>query len=406
MQNFIVFIIVLFILAAVLRIDFFFTLVYLFAGVYLLSRFWVRRTLFNLDIRRQMQQRAFLGEEVWITLRLHNPTRLPVIWLLLDETLPIELTSPAFFREVVSLGSRSTYTVRYSVMAQKRGYYAIGPLFINTGDLLGVIRHLQGRLEADHLIVYPRIVPIAHLPLPTHSPQVVLPTPMPLFEDPSRMTGVRDYRQGDNPRHIHWPATASAGHLLVKQFQPAIARDNAIFLNLNRADYARWAYPGPTIELAITVAASLANHIIIGEELPAGLTAIAYDPLTESKQRFNLPPRKGRGHLMQILEALARVQMIETEETDFLESVRQESVHLSWGTTLIIITSHQSPELLQMLLKLKRTGFQVTLVLVESISRFTRQTKRPESPTPSVELGIPLYRIRQEKDIELWLPAT
>ena len=44
MGNFIVFIIILFILAALLRIDFFFTILYLFVGVYIISRFWSRRT--------------------------------------------------------------------------------------------------------------------------------------------------------------------------------------------------------------------------------------------------------------------------------------------------------------------------------------------------------------------------
>jgi uncharacterized protein (DUF58 family) len=229
---------------------------------------------------------------------------------------------------------------------------------------------------------------------------VVLPTPVPIFEDSSRLLGVRDYVQGDNPRHIHWPATATTGQLLVKQFQPAIARENAIFLNLNRSDYAQHGYPEPVIELAITVAASLANHMIVSEELPVGLMTTAMDPLVAGQRRFKLPPRKGRDQLMQILEVLARVQL-NGEDTHFLESVRQEAVHLSWGTTVIIITSHESAELSQLLLYLKRSGLQVTLALVQPV-----EGRFPEETGQVRELEIPSFKIQREQEVEVWSPAT
>ena len=40
------------------------------------------------------------------------------------------------------------------------------------------------------------------LGLPTRSPLAALATHNPVFEDPSRVTGVRDYQRGDSPRRI------------------------------------------------------------------------------------------------------------------------------------------------------------------------------------------------------------
>jgi len=302
-------------------------------------------------------------------------------------------------RQVITLGGKANHTIEYTLTASRRGYYRIGPLSLTTGDLLGIIGELSGRYEADYLIVYPKIVAIRHVKLPTHSPQVILPTALPLFQDPARLTGVREYVSGDNPRHIHWTATAATGQLLVKQFQPAIARENAIFLNLSRPDYARRGYPGSAIELAITVAASLANHMIAVEQLPVGLFTTAADPLTETTQKFRLPPQKGRSHLMQILELLARVQEVE-EGSDFLDSVRREAVDLSWGTTTIIITSLLSEELYKSLLFLRHSGFQPSLVLINPPRK--RVEARDELPQ---QLGIPIFEIKHEKDIERWLPV-
>jgi hypothetical protein len=149
------------------------------------------------------------------------------------------------------------------------------------------------------------------------------------------------------------------------------------------------------IELAIVVAASLANHIIMLEELPVGLMTIAHDPLTEQTQQFRLAPGKGQAQLMQLLEILARVEGL--NETVFLASLRQEAVHLAWGTTLVIITSAESEELLKSLLLLKRGGFQVTLVLVQPAAYMYADEARGSG------LGIPTFKIKREQDIEAWL---
>jgi len=401
MGNFIVFIIVLFIVAALLRVDFFFTLLYLFLGIFILSHLWSKQAMRNLRLTREMQPRAFWGDKVKVVVKLKNQGRLPVPWLLLHEVYPVALSSPSFHREVVSLAGKQSHQTRYTLNARKRGYYSIGPLTVSTGDMLGLRPEMTGSLEANSLIVYPRIVPILRLNLPTYSPQVALPTPVPLFQDPARPIGIRAYTPGDNPRHIHWTATATTNQLQVRQFQPAIARDNAIFLNLSRSDYAEHGYPDTAIELAITVAASLANHMTIVEGLPVGLITRALDPLTEQAQSFNIPPRKGRGHLMEILDILARAQSVEEDHT-FLETIRREAVHLAWGTTIIVITRSQSNQLAQILLFLKRSGFQVALVLVSPREMVYRQKREELVPN----LKIPVFKIRDEKDIEAWTPIT
>jgi uncharacterized protein (DUF58 family) len=265
--------------------------------------------------------------------------------------------------------------------------------------MLGLRPEMSGKLDENSLIVYPRIVPILHLNLPTYSPQVALPTSIPLFQDPARPIGVRDYTPGDNPRNIHWTATAATNRMQVKQFQPAIARDNAIFLNLSRSDYAEHSYPDTAVELAITVAASLANHMTIIEELPVGLTTRALDPLNGEIQSFNIPPRKGRGHLMEILDILARAQSIE-EDHVFLETIRREAVHLPWGTTIIVITSAPSEELAETLLFLKRSGFQVALAVVLPREMVYRQKREDVVPN----LNVPIFKIQDDKDIEAWAP--
>ena len=386
-------------LAALLRLDFFFTLFYLFAGVYIFSRLWAGRTFKRLSISRAFVNRAFPGEQIPVTLTLKNRSILPVPWLTLHETLPLGLAWPTFYQQATFFGGKSSQTYKYSLTAQKRGYYQVGPLQLETGDVLGFAPRFNNRMESSHLIVYPRVVPINRLNLPTHSPQVILTTPTPLFQDPSRLTGVRDYLPGDNPRHIHWPATAATGQVLVKQFQPAIARESVIFLNLSRPDYSQKpTQANAATELAIVVAASLANHMINVEDLPVGLTTAGIDPLIDAEQDFDLPPHSGGGHLMQILEILARIKNSETGQ--FGAKLRSAAHHLAWGTTIIAISGSESDDLLETLLLLKQSGFPVSLVLAQPAPYTYSEPQKAQA------FGITVYKIRVDKDIETWTPLA
>jgi len=394
MRNFVRFLLFLFLIAALLRVDFFFTIAYLFFAVYLLSRLWARRIVERLDAQRQFVPRAFFGDRVTVDVTLHNAGWLPVPWFEVHETLPIQLITPPFYREVASLGPRERRHFHYTLSCRRRGYYPLGPLNMQTGDLLGIERRSLARVEPAYLTVYPRVVPLQQLGLPTRSPLVALPARSPLFEDPARIMGVRDYQPGDSPRRIHWTATASTGRLLVKRYQPAIARETLICLDLNQEDYERGQRYTAT-ELAIVVAASIANHIVVRDKLPVGLTTEARDPLLNDGTRFFLPPRPERAHLMSLLEVLARVQV--TSGASFVDLLRRESVNLSWGATLAVITGRESETLFNSLVYLRRAGFAVALILVQPGRPSAELQKRADV------LGVLIHRVWREHDLEMWV---
>jgi len=309
------------------------------------------------------------------------------------ESLPVELTAPPFHRQVLSLGRGERRHLHYTLHCRRRGYYPIGPLTIQTGDLLGILRQTQIEVAPEHVIVYPRVVPLQRLDLPTRSPLVALRARTPLFEDPTRIMGVRDYQRGDSPRRIHWTATASAGRLLVKQYQPAIARETLICLDMSREHYGQRQRYTAT-ELAVVVAASIANHVITREGLPVGLTTEAWDPLLEEQARFFLPSRSERGHLMSLLEVLARVQL--TTGASFEDLLRHESTKLSWGATLTVITGRESEPLFDTLVYLRRAGFAVALILVQPTRPSANLQQRADL------LGIPIHRVWKEQELEAW----
>ena len=389
---FLPFLIVLAFVAVILRADFVLTLIYLFVGVFALGRWWSRRALNSVSISREFNQRAFLYEKVEVSLEVHNRSWLPVPWLQLRENLPTGLGLSGAFERVISLGPGARHSLHYEIEGRRRGYYMIGPLSLYSGDLLGVSGDLQRSQPPDHLTVYPKIVPLTSVKLPSRSPMGTLRHTQPVFEDPSRVRGKRDYVSGDSLRRVDWKATAAAGHLQVRLFEPSIALETAIFLNLNNAEYDSRA-PYMATELAIVVAASLANWVV-AQRQAVGLLSNGIDPLQDDQLPQSIPPRRGRGHLMRILEELARLQAGVTYP--LVNLLRREVVNLSWGTTLLMITANLDEALYDGLFQAQRAGLDIVLLPCGAVPEVKAAQGRAEY------FGFGFYQIFTEKDLDVW----
>jgi len=388
----VVFLIVLAILAAILRADFVLILIYILLGVYTAGRWWSQWALKAVSVSREFNHHAFLGEKVHVDLEITNSGRLPVVWLQLQENLPIALSLSGSFQRVVSLGAGERLKFEYQLLGRKRGYYDVGPLRLYSGDIFGLTGEQERMMQGDHLTVYPKIIPLAHVNLPSHSPLGTLRHKQPIFEDPTRVLGKRDYVAGDSLRRVDWKATANTGRMQVKLFEPSIALETAIFLNLNAGEY-NYRSRFDATELGIVVAASLANWVT-GLRQSVGLNTNGIDPHQENICPQPVPPRRGRAHLMRILDVLARIRAAET--FPFVQLLHQQMVHLSWGTTLILITPHIDDGLFDALFQARRAGLNTVLIPCGPIAGLSEIRQRANY------FGFQLFHILNERDLDVW----
>lgn len=388
--------VVLVLLAAFMRGDFALTLIYLVVGALLAGLWWSRRALAQIRTRRRFQGHAFQGETIKVDLHVQNAGWLPVPWLEMRETLPVALVGPNSFQSVIHLGPRGEASFEYSVEARKRGCYPIGPLSVSTGDILGLRDSLQAVLEAEHLVVYPKIVSLNSLKIPSQSPQGTLRHSLPLFEDPARTFGKRGYVTGDSLRRVDWKATASTGQFQVKVFEPSIALETCIVLNLNAEDY-YYRSRIDSSELAIVIAASIANWITENKQM-VGLMVNGRDPLMGDGHPQPIPPHKGKRHLMRLLETLARIDS--TDRSALAPLLQKQRYLLGWGTTLIVISGQANAELIQELYQARRAGQNALLILAgpDASDEATRAQAQA--------YGIPVSSISSEHDLRLWVQRS
>jgi uncharacterized protein (DUF58 family) len=398
------FLIVLALIAVFFRADFILVLTYLLLGVYFIGRFWGTRALKNVIGKRKFTDRVFYGEMVEVEIEISNQSWMPVVWLQLHESFPINLvTGQRSLQEVISLKPKEKVNYRYVLDGRKRGVYPIGPLFLSSGDIFGLGNPESRQIGADSLVVYPKIVSLTNIKLPSRSPMGTLRHSQPIYEDPSRVRGKREYTSGDSLRSIDWKSSASSGRLQVKLFEPSIALATAIFLDLNSASYNRQSRINST-ELAIIVAASLANWVI-SKKQSAGLVTNGveqgYDlqvsrdgSETPFQHPIPIPPNRGQGHLMRILEVLARVQVVET--VPIVQLLRQESTSLVWGTTVVIITPMIDELLFEGIFHANRSGLKPVLMPCGPVHNVEEIRKKADY------FGIPFHQIFSEEELDQW----
>lgn len=334
------------------------------------SRMWGEHSLTRVDYHRRFERsRLFVGEEVALTVEVVNRKVLPVPELAVDDEVPQELEirgrrtrflrlGAGVLRHLFSLAWYQRVTRRYTVVAARRGCYRIGPAILRSGDPFGFVEKQRQVSETADLIVYPTIFSLEQVGIPSRRPFGDLKSRDRIFEDPSRFAGVRDYRPGDPLNRVHWKASAAAGSLQTKIFDPSVNAGLVIFANAWSFDHAWHGTDGSSFERGFSVAGSIVSWAVT-EDIACGLyvngIAVGWGKL------LRLPPSRGEGVLEHALEGLARVQPIGSVPIHAM--IEEELPTLSYGTSVVIITRSVSDDLAASVARVQRSGRPVTLVL-------------------------------------------
>jgi uncharacterized protein (DUF58 family) len=336
------------------------------------ARLWDNFSLNRVEYHRRLSSnRVFFGEDIQLEVEVINRKPLPLPWLQVDDeipknvtllkgrTSPSHLTTNLLLCNLFSIGWYHKVKRHYPLRCSQRGYFTFGPARISSGDIFGFFTRYKEIDSLDHLMVYPRIVPLEKLGIPSKQPLGDIRTRNHIFQDPILTMGIRDYQFGDSLKRIHWKSTARTGQLQTKIFEPTTTIDMGIFLDVRTVKPPFWGVVSELLELAITTAASLANYAL-SEGYRVGLYINQSSP--SSAELVRILPSQHPDQLKHILEALAPIQPIEA--VPIARLVSGESRSLPWGSTLVVITAMPTDSLLSVLHQMKRFGRKVALITI------------------------------------------
>jgi uncharacterized protein (DUF58 family) len=335
------------------------------------SRLWNRYCLRRVEYRRRLSQnQVFFGEDVTFEIEITNRKPLPLPWLQIEDELPEKVTllkgkttvtheDRIILTNIFPINMYHRVKRRFPMRCLQRGAFVFGPTSICSGDLFGFFRRDMKIDNLDYLMVYPRLVPLEKLGIPSQQLFGDIRLKHHLFQDPVLTAGVREYQSGDSLKRIHWKSSARLGRLQTKVYEPTTTVDISIFLDVRTLRAPLWGSVYQLQELGIIAAASIAQYA-----LKSGFRVGLYvNQITRfSRGMVTVPPSQHPDQLLRILEALAQLHQVETIPA--VRFIRQEARNLPWGSTLLVISAQPVAELMATLLDMKRVGRSVALVKV------------------------------------------
>jgi uncharacterized protein (DUF58 family) len=399
---------------------------YALLGVLLTSRYLTRNWAESLTAQRECNRlTADVGDTVTVVVNIENRGSLPIPWCLAEDLLPRRALfhNPPNLKvkgrrvKLAMLPAGGQRQLRYQLECNRRGYYQIGPLVLETGDLFGLHRRYQVATKPHFLMVYPQVMPLEGYDVSSKRPIGEVTMTYRLYEDPTRIAGVRRYEPGDPLNRVHWKATARTGELHSKVFEPSTIAGATILLDFHRDSHDP-AHEPMRSELAITAAASIANAVYeMAQQI--GLVTNARDAADRIRQEGwaadirtrdaahkvasmlddsdRLQPvvvetRRGAEQLMRILESLARAEL--TDGLTLAQLIGETQSRLPRDASVIVIMPRVDEEKAIALANLRRSGYAVTAVL-----NVYDEYDFAEASGPLVAAGITTQHLKNEASV-------
>jgi uncharacterized protein (DUF58 family) len=232
----------------------------LLAVLPLLAAAYVGRNRYKLKCSRSLEPRRVpVGASSRVVLRLQNMSRLPTGTLMLEDRLPYALGSrPRVVLE--RLGAHQASSVAYTVRADVRGRYEIGPLVVRLTDPFGLCELSRSFPSIDRLTVIPQVVPLPTVRVAGEYAGTGESRARSVAVHGEDDAATREYRHGDDLRRVHWKSTARTGELMVRrEEQPWESRATVVLDTRGTAH--RGEGPTASFEWAVSAVASIAVHL-------------------------------------------------------------------------------------------------------------------------------------------------
>lgn len=230
---------------------------------------WVRREIESVSLQRRLPDWAFAGVPFRVRFQLSNTSRwLPLAMLRIDDSVAevgggsdaSAACGASFVRPA------QTVSPHYECRIAKRGRYTFGPMTVSTSFPFGLV---QSRLETtgtDLLYVYPALVTLRRGWERELDRRHGGTSATARHSGPSEgdFFGLRDWRNGDHQRWIHWRTSARTEHPVVRQFEQQRHFDTCILVDAYLPAGAAPRQASAAAELAISIAATIVTRLIGG----------------------------------------------------------------------------------------------------------------------------------------------
>ena len=310
-----------------------------------ISSFWANATLsFDCQLSKN---RVTRGETVLMDISLSYRCPLPVAPIQLNAGLPHDIGS---FSLHVHARPFADNAIQHELSCPHVGEYPAGVTSARVRDVFGLFswqRQVPG--ANGRLSVLPRIhlaEPLAFSPGDADTESISR-----AFEDATLPTDVRAYQQGDELKKVHWKLSMRKRELLVRVYEQP-ARPDALILVDCAPPVSINGDEMPVRDAICEAAASLAS-LLLKDSAPVRLPLLDEVSVDINAQKPE--------DLPMVLDALSRCVFRGTQQFERVLLLETRRMRRTGSTA--IVTSRMNPVIADMILRIRRIGPKVRVML-------------------------------------------
>ena len=201
------------------------------------------------------------GDQVTVSLRLAQRRAAPALQIRSVEVCPLaDPRSPQHHIDlfIPQIPGSGAVAFSYETPAYRRGVQRFEPLTLTTGAPFGLFRGERKIDVPTAALVYPEVIRLRQLSLLDRQPAAQQTRPR--AGHGSEVIGVRPFRPGDSPRHVHWRTVARTQQLISKEFADEAHPGLTLALDLFRHPYPHATTKHTPFEWSIKAAAAIAEY--------------------------------------------------------------------------------------------------------------------------------------------------
>jgi uncharacterized protein (DUF58 family) len=289
----------------------------------------------QLQVARECDATLSLAAHNPVTLRAANRAHFPIRFHLKDAPPPGFQVDQRQFTATLRPGE--SWTATYQVTPPERGDFDFGRLYLRCRTPLGLL--IRGfTTPADLTVkVYPNVSEIRKYELLARQDRA---RQMGLRQTKRMGAGLeferlREYQPDDEPRRLDWKATARRADLMTREYEIERSQNVMLLLDLGRTMASRLETL-TKVDLAVNACVLIAYIAALADD-HVGLYTFAAEP------GALLPPARGKGQVLRLLEALYRVRG-STEEANYRTAFAFFSAQLRKRALVIVFTDLIDPD--------------------------------------------------------------
>ena len=330
----------------------------------------------------------YSGDEITIIYKIENNSIFHIPYLKIHSYISEELTGKKAEKIVKTLKPKELIKYRENIKLKRRGHYELGKIEVIVSDAFGFF-HLKKKIISEtSLLVYPEAIELSNFTITAVEQLGELHVDNIAFQDKSRISSLRDFKEGDSIKSIHWKLSAKLDDIIIKNYENRGDAHTIVLID-NYNKHFENDQDRHLEDKIVDISLSIINYYL-NQNIPVNFKTQNNNELIEIQghQKTDIKP---------FLDSLARFKA--NGALEFSEFIIPQIDSFRKDSTVIIITPNLNKSIGTLSISLKTKGLK-PLFIIATDKRNNIGYLEPMVEKGLRQEGIPIYLLDYKSNIK------